>query len=262
MLLTLLFAILAPVLTVALYFGLFPAISPLWLIPIAVGAFVLLNLVYVLFLALSSLCFDKKPPERYSRFARAVVVLTVNWVLCLFRVRVKVKGRDKLPDEPFILVSNHRSAMDALVALRAFEHRELSFIAKASVLRWRVVGPYMFKAGFLGIERDMPLQSLRVVKHAAKLVGSGMSFGIFPEGTRTKNGKVGEFKEGAFIAAKKASCPVIVVTTEGTESIFRRLFPKVTITVHAVFDKDTVNQYTHTELSALSRKIICEALGE
>lgn len=262
MLLTLLFALLSPALAVGLYFWLFPAASPLWLIAVTVGVFLLLCLLYLVFLVISSMLLGKKPPERYSRYARAVIVLTVDWVLCMLRVRVKVKGKDMLPKEPFVLISNHRSAMDALAVLHAFPRRELSFIAKASVLRWRVVGPYMSKGGFLGIERDMPLQALRVVTRAAKLVKTGMSFGIFPEGTRTKDGRVGDFKEGAFITAKKASCPIVIITTEGTESIFRRLFPKVTVTVRAVLDAHEVDTHTHTELSSICRSTICKALGE
>ena len=220
------------------------------------------NLLHILFLVISSFFFGKKPPERYSRFVRAVLVVSVDWILCVLRIRVRVKGKEKLPCEPFILVSNHRSALDALVALKAFPRRELSFVSKASVLRWPVVGPYMLKSGFLGIERDMPLQSLRVINRAAKLVKTGMSFGIFPEGTRTKNGRVGEFKEGAFLAAKKAEAPIVVVTTEGTEHALHRLFSSVTVTVCAVIDKNTVRASTHTALSADCRAIIRGALGE
>ena len=187
----------------------------------------------------------------------------MDWVLCILGVRVRVLGRDKLPKIPFIVISNHRSAMDALVSLRAFRGHSLCFISKASVLRWPIVGAYMRRSGSLGIERDMPLQSLRTIKAAAKKIKEeGVSFGIFPEGTRTKNGKVGEFKEGAFLAAKKAECPIVVATIEGTERTFRRISPKVTVTVHTVIGADEVKESTHTELCERTRKVITEALGE
>ena len=262
MLLTTLFALLSPLVTAVLYFTLFPDISPLWMLPIAVGGFILFCVFHVLFLLVSAAFFSKEPPKRYSRFAHAVVTLTADWFLCLVRIRVRVKGKEKLPSEPFVLVSNHRAAMDALVALRAFPHRKLCFIAKSSILKWPIVGSYMLKSGCLFVERDMPLQSLRVINRAAKLIKTGMSFGIFPEGTRSKDGRVGEFKDGAFIAAKKAECPIVVVTMEGTEGSLHRFSSRVTVTVHTVIDKSTVREKTHTELSSLCRTLICEALKE
>ncbi len=263
MLLITLHALFSVLFTALFFFPLFEGVRLLWLLPIFLGFFVAFQLLHVLFLVLSSFCFSKKPPERYSPFARAVLVISVDWILCLLRARVRVLGKELLPKEPFILISNHRSAMDALVALHAFPGRKLCFISKASVLRWRVVGPYMLQSGSLGIERDMPLKALRVIQSAAKKVkNGGLSFGIFPEGTRTKDGRVGEFKEGAFIAAKRAECPIVLVTTEGTEHIFRRFSPKITVTVRAVIDADTVKKQPHTELSSICRSTICKALGE
>ena len=260
--LTLLFAVASPLLTLLLYFTLFPEISPLWMLPIAIGGFLGFCLLHILFRVVSGLLLSTQPPERYMPFARRVLILTVDWVLALLRVRVRVTGKDLLPKEPFILISNHRSAMDALTALRAFRGREMSFISKASVMRWPIVGPYMLQSGFLAIERDKPLQSLRVINRAAKLVKAGMDFGIFPEGTRTKDGRVGVFKEGAFLAAKKAGAPIVIVTTEGTENMWKRLSPSVRVTVREIIDADTVKELSHEELSRRSRAIICRALKE
>ncbi len=263
MLLTFLFAILSLAATAGVYFTVWGNASPFWLLAVALGAFLALNILHLLFLVVSAPLLKKDAPKKYSRFAFAIVGLTVDWVLFMLGVRVRVCGRDRLPSTPFIVISNHRSAMDALVSLRAFRGHGLCFISKASVLRWPIVGAYMRRSGSLGIERDMPLQPLRTIKAAAKKIKEeGVSFGIFPEGTRTKNGKVGEFKEGAFLAAKKAECPIVVVTTEGTERTFRRLFPKVTVTVRAVIGQNEVKESTHTELCERSRRIITDALGE
>ena len=264
MLLTFLFFLCALALTTGIYFVLPENTSLLWLLPIAIGFFVAINLLYLLYLITSTLFFKKEAPKKYSHYAYTMVALTADWFLTLLRVRVRVEGRDKLPASPAVFVSNHRSAMDPLVSLRAFKRgRRLCFISKASVLKWPIVGPYMLKGGSLFIERDSPLQSLRTIRAAATNVREqGLSYGIFPEGTRTKNGKVGEFKEGAFIAAKRAECPIVVVTTEGTERAFRGLSPKIKVTVRAVIDAETVKNSTHTELAALSREVITKALGE
>ena len=263
MLLTFLFALLSLAVTAAVYFTLWGSASPLWLFAIAVGAFLAFNILYLLFITITSPLLSKDAQKKSSRFAYSVVGATADWVLFMLGFRVRMRGKDKLPKTPFIVISNHRSAMDALVSLRALRGHSLCFISKASVLRWPVVGNYMRRAGHLGIERDMPLQSLRTIKAAAKRIKEdGVSFGIFPEGTRTKTGKVGEFKEGAFLAAKKAECPIVVVTTEGTEHSLRRLSPKATVTVRAVISADEVKQSTPAALCESTHKIITEALGE
>ena len=263
MLVTFFIVLLSLAASAGIYFFALESASPLWCIPLFFGAFVALSLLLLVYLYLTSLFLKNKTPKKCSLYARVIVGLVADWVLCLLLVRVRTTGKEKLPDTPFIFVSNHRSAMDPLVALRAFRGRKLCFISKASVLHWPAVGPYMHHGGTLFIERDMPLQSLRTVKTAAKKISEeGLSYGIYPEGTRTKTGKVGEFKEGAFIAAKKAECPIVVITTEGTERIFKRPFARVKVTVRELISAEEVKASTHTELAERTRQIITTALGE
>ena len=248
--------------TLLLYFTLLDGVHPLWLIPIGIGAFFALVLLHFVYLFVTSLFFSKQTPARHSPYRRAITILSLKMVLCLLRVRVRTRGTELLPKEPFILISNHRSIWDPVVSMVAFDNRKLAFIAKAPVMKYPIVGPHIRHCCCLGIERDKPLQSLRVVNRAAKFVKeAGMDYGIFPEGTRTKNGRVGAFKSGAFLAAKKADAPIVVMTTEGTES-FRRFSPLVTLTVRSVIDVETVRAKSIEELAEESRDIIVTALGE
>ena len=260
------FAVAAPLLTVALYFACLQMISPFWMIPIAFGIFAVLVLTVAVYLCATSLLFSKKQPDRPSRYHRFIATQALQFVLMFLQVRIKVRGRELLPKEPFILVSNHRSAMDALAAFQAFADRKLAFVAKMPVMKYPIVGPYLMHCCALGIERDKPLQSLRVINRAAKYVKEEkLSFGIYPEGTRTKTGRVGPFKSGAFLAAKKADAPVVVMTTEGTEKIWSRIpfrRPRITLTVRAVIAQETVRAETPEELAERARDIIVTALGE
>ena len=266
MLLVLIFALLAPAITLGLYFAFLTAISPLWMLLIAFGLFWLLCLFYLVFLYVSGELSSKETPDRISPYHRWVTIHSLQWFMCLFRVRIRLKGKEKLPQEPFILVSNHRGALDPVMAICAMPKRRMAFIAKSSVMRYPVVGPYVRKCCFLGIERDKPLQSLRVLNRAARYVKEeGMDFGIYPEGTRTKNGKLGAFKSGAFLAAKKADAPIVVMTTEGTESIWKHVpfgSPKVVLTVCEVIPAEMVRAETPEELSDRARAIMLNALGE
>lgn len=266
MLLVTLFALLAPALAVLFPFVFFEGMHPLWMLPIAFGLFWVLCLLWVAFICINSLLAPKEQPKRYRPYYRCVALLTLSWFLCLFRVRLKVVGKEKLPKEPFVLISNHRSAMDAVFGLCAFKNRKLAFIAKSEVMSYPIVGKHILNAGFLGIERDKPLAALRVINRAAKYVKEEkMDYGIFPEGTRTKDGKVGEFKEGAFLAAKKADAPIVLITIEGSESFWKHFplgSPKILLTVREIISKETVEKEDVGELSRLARTSICGALGE
>ena len=266
MLLIVLFALLSPALSALLYYTVFPEAHFLVMLPMAFGFFLAFNLLFVLFLYLNSIFAPKEQPKRYRPYYRFCTLFALKWFSALFRVRLRVYGKEKLPREPFILISNHRSAMDAVYGLCAFPERKLAFIAKSEVMKYPIVGRHILNAGFLGIERDKPLAALRVVSRAAKYVKEeGMDYGIYPEGTRTKDGKVGPFKEGAFLAAKKADAPIVLITTEGTERFFKQFpfgSPKIVITVREVIDVETVRALGADELCHRARAIIKEALGE
>ncbi len=266
MLLIILFALLSPACSVLLYYTLYPDAHFLVMIPVAVGFFLVFNLLFVLFLYLNSILAPKDQPKRYRPYYRFCTLFALKWFSALFRVRLRVRGKEKLPKEPFVLISNHRSAMDAVFGLCAFPERKLAFIAKSEVMKYPIVGTHILNAGFLGIERDKPLAALRVISRAAKYVKEEkMDYGIYPEGTRTKDGKVGPFKEGAFLAAKKADAPIVLITTEGTERFFKQFpfgSPKITVTVREVIDIETVREKSAEELSDYARGAIKEALGE
>ncbi len=266
MLLVTLFALLSPALSALLYFTIYPDIHPLFMLPIAFGFFWIFCLLWVLFILLNSIFAPKEQPKRYRPYYRTVTLLTLSWFSCLFRIRLTVKGKEKLPEEPFILISNHRSAMDAVFGLCAFKKRKLAFIAKSEVMKYPIVGAHILNAGFLGIERDKPLASLRVINRAAKYVKEEkMDYGIFPEGTRTKDGKVGEFKEGAFLAAKKAGAPIVLITIEGSENFWKHFplgSPKIIVTVREIISAETVNAEDVAALSHRARTAICRSLGE
>ena len=256
--------ILALALTALGYFFWFPTVSPFFLPLIALGAFVALILLYILYLFISSFLLPRKdPPHAYYALPRITVKMTVSLILTLLGVRIRLYRGSLLPKEPFVLVSNHRSAFDPIVTMHALRKRRLIFASKASVMRLWMIGPYMRGAGFLSIEREHPLQSLRVIRRAAAvMVREGVDFGIYPEGTRSKDGRLGEFKEGAFLAAKKAGAPIVLLAIRGTENIRRRLFPRVALTVIDVIDANTVRKKEPSELARMAHDAIKEFVGD
>ena len=108
------------------------------------------------------------------------------------------------------------------------------------------------------------MRAMRTIKRASELVVSEqMIMGIYPEGTRSKTGELLEFKEGAFLLAKRAKAPVVVITTKGTNQIAKNKIiksTKVELDVIEVIDSETVQNLKLSELSAHVRESIANAL--
>lgn len=231
-----------------------------------VGAFLALNVLFLLLLFMISLFFPKGEPKKESRFWRRWTVHAVRWILDMLRVRVKVEGRELLPGEPVVLVSNHRSDFDPMAAMVAFSHRPLVYISKESNLRIPIAGAFVRRCHFLPIDRENPRSALATLKHAASLMREeGLDIGIYPEGTRSYKGGPKPFKEGAFLMAKQAGAPIVLMTTEGTEEIAGHVILRrniVRLRVLRVISAEEVAATTARELTRLSEETLLAALGQ
>ncbi len=213
MTLTLLFASLSG-LAMTILFALCPTLSFWWRLPIWLGFYVALALTCIILLVLALYLFLPKgnPSPRLRRFTQTIIYLVLSWVLVMLGIRVTVKGADKLPSTPYLLVGNHRSAFDPLCSLVAFSN-EMVFVAKPGVMKIPVIGSVLERLCFLAIDRENARNAVTTIKRSAELIKDvGLSVGIYPEGTRSKDGNLLPFHAGSFKIAKLAGCPVAVVT--------------------------------------------------
>ena len=79
----------------------------LWVLPIFVGAFLAINILFLLGLLISTLFLPKKEPVEKLRNYYGIIHLVCDWITTILRIRVDFRGMEKFPDEPFVLVSNH-----------------------------------------------------------------------------------------------------------------------------------------------------------
>ena len=149
------------------------------------------------------------------RFAKARA-RTLTWML---GVRPTLIGREHVSGKrSFVYVPNHQSHLDILLLL-AFLPGRTRFAAKEELWRHPVMAAILDTLGMVPIDRDHPEKSVDLLNRAA---ASGDSFVIFPEGTRSRDGRLLPFKKGAFVLAIAAGLPVVPVTMRGT----RRLMPR------------------------------------
>ncbi len=254
-------------------------ITKVWLLPAFVGLSVAflagIVLLYILLLFVISLFLRPKTPlEREHPVARWFLVETLRAVCTAARVTVRVEGAEKLPDQPFLLVSNHRSLFDPIVAVAAFPRRPLSFVAKPEILRVPLIGRFARYCGFLAIDRTDARNAVRTIHTAADQLSRGVcSMGVYPEGTRNRPQKGAPkdrplptllpLHDGVLMIAQKAKAPVAVVATRGTAEVTRN-FPfrrtEVTLTVCDVLPVEEVLSLRTKALSERLSSLLESAL--
>jgi 1-acyl-sn-glycerol-3-phosphate acyltransferase len=125
---------------------------------------------------------------------------------------------DRLPSDPFIVVSNHTSNFDIPALFLAF-HRTLYFISKKELQKIPFMGWVMTAFGMVFIDRSNPELARKAISDAAKEIRGGKTLMSFPEGTRSRTGSMQSFKKGTFHLAVAAQVPVIPVAITGAASI-------------------------------------------
>ncbi|MFL6336002.1 MAG: lysophospholipid acyltransferase family protein [Pyrinomonadaceae bacterium] len=141
-----------------------------------------------------------------------------NW-LRLSGVRVRVRGLEHLdPRQSYVFIANHRSFLDTAML---FYHlrRRIGLLAKKELLKVPILGYGMGFVNILAIDRTNRESAFRTTKAATDRLRSGISFGVFAEGTRARPGELLPFKKGGFYMAVEAGVPVVPVAMKYTDDL-------------------------------------------
>ncbi len=165
--------------------------------------------------------------------------------------RLRVEGRAKLPwHGPAVLVANHLSMLDILVVYGLF--RPFKWVAKAELFRVPVVGWNMVINDYVRVRRGDPDSVRKMMDHCRRHLARGMPVLIFPEGTRSRSGRLQAFKDGAFRLALDAGCPVVPIAISGTGEALPKsglmLRTRMQATVRVL---DAISPADHPSLAAL-----------
>jgi 1-acyl-sn-glycerol-3-phosphate acyltransferase len=145
-----------------------------------------------------------------------------NWgrtLLAKAEVDLQVEGLEHLPSSPCIFMSNHQSHYDIPILYAALP-RSLRMVAKAELFKVPIWGRAMRNAGFVSVDRSGDRQkaeaAMRLVKEALK---KGVNIWLAPEGTRSRDGRLGRLKKGGFILAVDTKTPIVPVAIDGSAGI-------------------------------------------
>lgn len=138
-------------------------------------------------------------------------------MMCRFAgVRVRVEGIENLdPEQTYIFAGNHCSQYDIFSFQGYFPH-DFRWIAKKELFRIPLFGQAMHKVGYIPIDRSHGRQAMKSLEEAARRIAAGSSVLIFPEGTRSADGRLQEFKTGAVLLAIKAGVPIVPLGFNGS----------------------------------------------
>ena len=129
--------------------------------------------------------------------------------------RVRVDGRDRIrPDRTYVMVANHQSFLDVLVLYRLFTH--FKWVSKAEMFRLPCIGWNMALNDYVRLRRGSPESIAQMMAACERHLANGSSIMIFPEGTRSPDGRLHAFKHGAFTLAQQARVPILPIVMDGT----------------------------------------------
>ncbi len=222
-------------------------------------------MIYIMTFIALPLCypFDKK---------RFVVHKLSKWLTDSFFgfglvMKRKVEGIENLdPKGTYVMVLNHNSMVDIL----SIYNLPLVFkwVSKREVYRIPIVGRLLLAHGDIVINRASTKEAMQLVHTRGKQwLAKGASVAIFPEGTRSKDSEIHNFKAGAFILAKDAEVPILPIVLDGTDRVVRKGFfmnwsNRITIKILPPVSKQDVVERPIKEVMAEVHDNMVNALAE
>ena len=163
----------------------------------------------------------------YSNFSNAIVRVWAKSLLWASGITVDILGQEKLDlQQPVIYMANHQSTFDIMAGVVAIPGT-VRFIAKKELFRIPVFAQGMRMVGMISIDRGNSREAQKSLADAAERMKRGVSVIIFPEGTRSRDGKIHRFKKGGFVLAIKGKFPIVPVVIRGSFGIMRKKSLKV-----------------------------------
>ncbi len=184
------------------------------------------------------------------------------------RIQLQVRGlANAAPGESFVVMSNHQSLYDIPVIYQALRRR-LRMVAKKELFQVPLWGRAMHRAGFIALDRHSSERSRQTLLASANLLEEGTSIWIAPEGTRSRDGSLAEFKKGGFHLALQGGCRILPVSVVGTRAVLPAKGWHITegcpvdVVVPPALDPAEFGDARRDELVAAVRQAIASALPD
>ncbi|WP_297521185.1 1-acyl-sn-glycerol-3-phosphate acyltransferase [uncultured Clostridium sp.] len=197
--------------------------------------------------------------EAAERFKHRSVQKWCKFTFDIIGVKVEYEGIENIPKEHCLFVGNHQGILD-IPALMMGANRTVGFIAKKELLKTPIMGRWIKLCHSVAIDREDPRDAVRVIKEGVENLNAGYSLGIYPEGTRAKDGKIKDFKAGSLKLAIRAKVPVVPVMVDGSYKAYElnKKFEATTIKIKygRPIYTDTLSKEEQRDLANLIHNLI------
>ena len=145
----------------------------------------------------------------------------VHAIMFFFGAKMHIVGEQNIPRTPgrYCYIGNHTSMFD-IVALMWPRGMKLSFIGKVEVSRIPIVRGWFKAIDAVYLDRKSPRQSIKAIIDGSRMIEAGVPMNIFPEGTRSKDGRIHEFKAGSFKMVTRVGGTIIPIVCKGPRTVF------------------------------------------
>lgn len=183
----------------------------------------------------------------------------INGVMFFVRaagVRVRVSGLERIPPGVCLFAANHTSSADAPAVVGAIPRR-IAILLKESLFKWPIVGQAFSAARFIPIKRGAYDSAIASLEKATEALRAGQSFLIYPEGTRSPDGRLQRFKKGAVVMAIKAGVPIVPMICVGAHKVMAKRSLKIRPgEIHVEFlDPIDSSKFTVEERDVLNERV-------
>lgn len=182
-------------------------------------------------------------------------------------VRVKVKGYENIDkNTSYVFVANHQGAYD-IFAIYGYLKHNFRWMMKKGLMKIPLVGYSCKVSGHILVDNSTPSATRETMKKAETQLSGGMSVVVFPEGARTRDGKMHPFRRGAYTLAMEFGLPVVPITIDGAYKILPRgsLLPRpgvIRLTIHQPIHTPEGGRHELASLMTESYNAIASALPE
>ena len=198
-----------------------------------------------------------------TEYSGRVLYYWSKFTVNIIGIDLEIIGKDNIPKEPCVFIGNHTSILDIPI-LAYTADRNIGFIAKKELLKAPFIGYWLKRGCCVALDRDNPREAIRVINEGSDNVKKGLSMAIFPEGTRSKDGEVAEFKKGSLKLATKAKAPIVPVTIDGAYKSYekdKKFQPsKVVITFGKAIHTDNLSRDEEKLLTDKVRDVVISNL--
>lgn len=195
-----------------------------------------------------------------------VAMKTVRASLPIAKIRVRVEGLENIPPGVCIFAANHISNVDPLAFIPSIPRR-VSILVKSELFRIPILSKAMRLAKFVPVDREDKEAAAASVDEAVQILKKGFSFAVYPEGTRSPDGRLRPFKKGTFVMAIEAGVPIVPVSISGAQHLMRKgewtMRPgEVVVRFGPAVDASQYAMERRTELLARVEELVAAGLPE